>query len=135
MKSQEGGIGFWWSLQHPNNNYLLYVSVYIGKRCLVYKSFSLGSLNACYDKISITEFQNSNSKFNPNSINLKYSVYIGVRGALLLLSLLLSELPSARLVCYYNLTKFQSQNSALASVINNVSNLICTQIIISSWRV
>ena len=123
MKSQEGGIGF----GDPCNiltysNYLLYVSVYIGKRCLVYKSFSLGSLNACYDKISITEFQNSNSKFNSNSINLKYSVYIGVRGALL--SLLFLELPSARLVCYYNLTKFQfqSQNSALASVINNVRN-------------
>ena len=86
MKSQEGGIGFWWSLQHPNSNYLLYVSVYIGKRCLVYKSFSLGSLNACYDKISITErvqkLENSNWKSNSNSINLKYSVYIGVRGVL-----------------------------------------------------
>ena len=29
--------------------------------------------------------QNSNSKFNSNSINLKYSVYIGVRGAIFII--------------------------------------------------
>ena len=126
MKSQEGGIGF----GDPCNILIVviyYMFLYTLVRGVLYiRAFPSARLMHVmnYDKISITEFQNSNSKFNSNSINLKYSVYIGVRGALLLLSLLFLELPSARLVCYYNLTKFQfqSQNSALASVINNVRN-------------
>ena len=86
----------------------MYVSVYIGKRCLVFKSFSLGSLNVSLVNDQIknlnTEFKNSNSKSNTNSINLKYSVYIGVRGVLYL-----RAFPSARLM--HVMIKFHHKSS------------------------